>query len=250
MSDTPNNQGPEPIPFPPHLPEPVSPPHEEPEPNQSAGSTVPPLPPTPTPAQAENVTPGRLYLDCVDPETQQPVRLALPVKFPALTRDLQATLAKRPAMKDQSATLLTYSAMKGADGKQSLVEQRIFSGTFEKIIEWVVARTLSKEDAMRHLMKTLAQIANCSTLRLATITVLDENENGPVPGGFTMMFVPEGELTTKELALHYHAAVGHAEEFREKVEKTRSVSLGGEKDKARILKPGDAGFVMPRRKRP
>ena len=40
------------------------------------------------------------------------------------------------------------------------------------------------------------------------------------------------------------------EKLLKKVEKTRHTSLGGEKEKARILKPGDAGFVMPRRKRP
>ena len=230
-------KSPDPIPFP------VNPPHEEPAPSQPAGSTEPPL-------QPEGVTPGRLYLDVMDPETKQPIRLELPVKFPVLLKDLATTLKNRPGMKDQAAILLTYAQMTGPGGKPALIEQRVFSGTFEKIMDWVKERTLSKEEAMHHLMQTLAQIANCGTLRLATVTVLDENENGPVPGGFTMMFVPENELTTAELAAHYTAAVGHAEEFREKVEKTRHTSLGSEKDKARILKPGDAGFVMPRKKRP
>jgi hypothetical protein len=191
-----------------------------------------------------------LYLDCIDVATRKPTRLVLPSKFPVLLRDLLSTLSRWPELKEQPATLLTYTPVRVAEGKQVLAEQRIVSDSFEKVVEWVRGRILKKEEAIHHLMQSLAQLANHSNWKMITVTLLDEEEDQkgtrlPVSGGFTLKFVPDDELPVSALRQHYSAVSGHAEEFREGVEKTRKCSL----TPGRIVKPGDAGFTMPRRGR-
>jgi hypothetical protein len=95
-------------------------------------------------------------------------------------------------------------------------------------------------------MQALAQIANHSGWKAVTCTLLDEEEDKegvrrPTSGGFSLKFVPDEELSVGELRQHYAATVGHAEEFREHVEKARKISLRPD----RILKPGEAGFKLP-----
>jgi hypothetical protein len=252
MSDEPQPQST----VPPNLPDetqpqaPVPPPEMAIKPDETQlQPPVAPPPPEP-PKDGATVVAGQLYLDCIDAQTKAPVRLSLPSKFPVLARDLATTLAKWPEMRDQPATLLTYVPMRTPDGKQTLVEQRVVAGTFADIIQWVKSRTLNKEEAAHQLMQALAQIANHSCWKVVTVTLLDEAENKegvrqPVSGGFSLKFVPDEELTVGELRQHYAATVGHAEDFRENVEAARKVSLLP----SRIVKPGDAGFTLPRRPR-
>lgn len=195
------------------------------------------------------VRPGIIYIEAQDAESGDPIIMEAPPKLTHVVRDLEDTLAKYgKSFGEQIIRLFHYIPTPDPENQRIVLKKTaVAEGPPEAVIKQLQGMCMSKEELATHITQGLGAMSRNSGLKAIAVTYLVEEGSDILTGGNTLLFAPREEFSDGEASQLYNSVKSHAEELREMLE--REGHKIEDQDGPQILKPGDAGFIVPPRKK-
>lgn len=192
------------------------------------------------------IRPGVFYIEAKDSETGDPIVLEAPAKLPYVVRDLKMTLERYgDSFGKQIITVCGYAPMPDPEKKAiTLQKQVVAQGQPVAVIKQLEDMCMDKGELANQILHVLGAMARNSGLKAVSITYLVEEPNGDVlTGGNSLLFVGREDVSSGEVSQLYNSAKSHAEQLKDQMESDGFKVE--DQDGPRLLKPGDAGFIIP-----
>jgi hypothetical protein len=190
------------------------------------------------------------YIEARDAATGEPIVLEAPPKITYVIRDLKATIDRYgDAFTKQIIKVCGYFPKPIPEEKRVVLQRvEIAVGQPQAVIKQLQDMCMDKRELSNHILHVLGQMARNSGLKAVSITYLVEEPDGEIlTGGNSMLFVERPDIAPGELSQLYNSIKSHAEQLREEME--HDGFKIEDQDGPRLFKPGDAGFVIPPKKK-
>jgi hypothetical protein len=189
--------------------------------------------------------PGYLYIEAHDNETGAPIIMEAPPKLTRLVEDLQETVEKYgESFSKQIIRVFTYIPEADKENSRIVMKKKaVAEGQPAAVIKQLQSMCMNKEELAQQIMHVLGTMSKNSGLKAIAITYLVEEGHDVLTGGNTLLFDERDNFSDGEASQLYNSVKAHAEELREMLEKDGHKI--DDQDGPQILKPGDAGFIVP-----